>query len=91
MTCPLHMKMNRALAIIVTIAVPFGGAGVGLLAPELALRTCLLCIFPLLLISKPPFIKSYFGEGAWPVVLGWLAFAAIFIQAFLFPILFRLR
>jgi len=80
--------MNRILAIIVAVVVPFAGAAIGTLSPEQAFRTAALCVFPILLIFKPPFIRSYFGSGATPVIVGWFAFGAIFTQAFLFPIWF---
>jgi len=80
--------MNRMLAIIVAVFVPFAGAAIGALSPEQAFRTVALCLFPILLIFKPLFIRSYFGSGATPVVVGWFAFGAIYAQAFLFPIWF---
>jgi hypothetical protein len=63
----------------------------GVLSPEQALRTALLCVNPVLLIFKPPFIQSYFGTGVAPIAMGWFAFAAICIQAFFFPIWFGMR
>ena len=83
--------MNRILAIIVTVIVPFAGFFIGALSVEHAIRTAALCVFPILLIFKPQFICSYFGSGATPIVIGWIAFGAIFAQAFLFPIWFGMR
>jgi hypothetical protein len=80
--------MNRILAIIVAVVVPLAGVVIGALSPEQAFRTAALCVFPILLIFKPPFIRSYFKSGPTPVIVGWLAFGAIFVQAFLFPIWF---
>lgn len=84
--------MNRILAIIVAVFVPFVGAATGALSPEQARRTAARCVFPILLIFKPQFIRSYFGSSATPVIVGWFTFGAIFAQAFLFPIWFgRMR
>ena len=83
--------MNRLLAIAVTLFVPFIGACIGAFPPEEALRTVGLCLFPTLLIFKPAFILNYFGQGAAPVVIGWLTFGVIFVRAFLFPIWFDIQ
>ena len=83
--------MNRVFAVIVAVLYPVAGLACGNLSPEQVIRTTLLFVFPLLLIFKPPFIRNYFRSGITPIVIGWFAFAAIFTQAFLFPIWFRIR
>lgn len=88
---PKDKRMNKLLAIAVTLLIPFIGACIGAVSPEEAIRTVGLCLFPILLIFRPAFIRSYFGQGDAPIVIGWFTFGVIFVRAFLFPIWFDIQ
>ena len=81
--------MNRILAIIVAIFVPLIGYLLKLISIEDTFHMFALSVFPIILIFKPKFICDYFGKDVIPIILGWLAFVVIFIQAFIFPIWFK--
>lgn len=77
--------IGKVSALLVSLAMPLCGAYFGILSMQLSFRVWLICFIPLILIFKPTFIRRYFGDSTDPDVLGWLAFAIIFIQYFIFP------
>jgi hypothetical protein len=76
--------MSKVLAVILAISGPTFAFIVNGLSYLDAIRFFVLCAFPIILIFKPPFIRSYLGDGLLPITLGWIAFIAIFLQIFLF-------
>jgi len=81
------MDNNKIAAIIVSVLLPLSGVVTRCLTVEEAIRTLLVCFFPLVLVLQPRFVRTYFKSDRLPLVFGWLGFAIIFFVQIFIPLI----
>ena len=83
------LSIRIIVAIALTLAIPVGGAALDGFAAPGVLRCFLICLFPLVLVIDPPFLRSVFRSHSVAVAVGWIGYGSVAFQVFLLPPLLR--